>query len=74
MIPARFSQLTWSIAAAALQSWFFAQLMVVFTYTGEKLKSRGNFWSLMFFLLSLGLGIGYFLLAFFSNHLSVVSN
>ncbi|KIW69244.1 hypothetical protein PV04_05131 [Phialophora macrospora] len=59
-------------SAASLQSWFFAQLMVVFTYTGQKLQDRGNFWSLMFFVLSLALGMTYFLLGCFSNHLSVL--
>jgi hypothetical protein len=47
--------------------------MVVFTYTGEKLQERGNFWSLMFFVLSLALGLTYALLGCFSNQLSVVS-
>jgi ATP-binding cassette, subfamily B (MDR/TAP), member 1 len=46
---------------------------VVFTYTGEKMRDRGNFWSLMFFTLSLALALGYFVLGASSNHFSVVS-
>ncbi|EXJ60037.1 hypothetical protein A1O7_04186 [Cladophialophora yegresii CBS 114405] len=59
-------------SAASLQSWFFANVMVVFTYTGQKLEDRGNFWALMFFVLSLALALTYFLLGSFANHLSVL--
>ncbi|EXJ73507.1 uncharacterized protein A1O5_03268 [Cladophialophora psammophila CBS 110553] len=59
-------------SAFSLQSWIFAQLMEVFTFTGQKLKERGDFWSLMFFILALGMAVSYFLLGFFSNHLSVL--
>ncbi|KAJ5531286.1 ABC transporter integral membrane type 1 [Penicillium freii] len=54
-----------------LQSWIFAQLVQVFTLTGERLKSRGDFWALMFFVLSLGISISYLCLRYFSNQFSV---
>ncbi|CAI7615915.1 unnamed protein product [Penicillium viridicatum] len=54
-----------------LQSWIFAQLVQVFTLTGERLKSRGDFWALMFFVLSLGIAISYLCLGYFSNQFSV---
>ncbi|KAJ9644841.1 hypothetical protein H2204_001303 [Knufia peltigerae] len=59
-------------AAYPLQSFIFANLVKVFTYTGNKLKSRGDFWSLIFFILSLGVGVCYFTLGYFSNHMSVL--
>lgn len=59
-------------AAFSLQSYIFAQLIQVFQYTGARLKERGDFWSLMFFVLALGIALCYFTLGYFSNHLSVV--
>lgn len=60
-------------AAYPLQSYIFANLVEVFTFTGDKLKSRGDFWSLIFFILALGVGVCYFTLGYVSNHISVVS-
>lgn len=60
-------------AAFSLQSYIFAHLLEVFQFTGEHLQSQGNFWSLMFFILALGIGVAYFCLGFVANHLSVVS-
>ncbi|OAP58471.1 hypothetical protein AYL99_07561 [Fonsecaea erecta] len=59
-------------SAFSLQSWIFAQLIEVFTFTGQRLKERGDFWSLMFFILALGMAVAYFILGFLSNHLSVL--
>ncbi|OAG39811.1 hypothetical protein AYO21_05876 [Fonsecaea monophora] len=59
-------------SAFSLQSWIFAQLMEVFTFTGQKLKDRGDFWSLMFFILALGMLVAYATLGFFSSHISVL--
>ncbi|KIY02997.1 uncharacterized protein Z520_01463 [Fonsecaea multimorphosa CBS 102226] len=59
-------------SAFSLQSWIFAQLMEVFTFTGQRLKERGDFWSLMFFVLALGMAAAYFILGFLSNHISVL--
>ncbi|GMG36501.1 unnamed protein product [Aspergillus oryzae] len=58
-------------ASFPLQSWIFAQLIQIFTLTGERLKSRGDFWALMFFVLSLGIAISYLCLGYFSNKFSV---
>lgn len=60
-------------SAFSLQSWIFAKLILVFSLTGEALKTQGDFWSLMFFVLALGIAACYFSLGFNSNHLSVVS-
>ncbi|OQV00428.1 hypothetical protein CLAIMM_05922 [Cladophialophora immunda] len=59
-------------SAFSLQSYIFAQLIQVFTFTGHKLKERGDFWSLMFFILALGMAVAYFILGFLSNHVSVL--
>ncbi|KIV81892.1 hypothetical protein PV11_04042 [Exophiala sideris] len=58
-------------SAFSLQSWIFAHLIEVFQYTGARLKERGDFWSLMFFILALCVGIFYFTLGYTSNHVSV---
>jgi len=46
-------------AAFALQSWFFAQLVQTFQYTGQRLIDAANFWSLMFFILALVVATSY---------------
>jgi len=46
-------------AAFALQSWFFAQLVQTFQYTGARLIDAANFWSLMFFILALAVAASY---------------
>ncbi|EXJ89769.1 hypothetical protein A1O3_02836 [Capronia epimyces CBS 606.96] len=58
-------------SAFSLQSWIFARLVAVFQLTGARLKERGDFWSLMFFVLALGVGTCYFSLGYNSNTLSV---
>ena len=58
-------------AAYALQAFMFSHLIVIFQYTGARLVSSGNFWSLMFFILALGVGLCYGCIGFASNSLSV---
>ncbi|KAK5102811.1 hypothetical protein LTS08_003612 [Lithohypha guttulata] len=53
-------------AANAIQSWIFAQLIQVFQYTGQRLVSAANFWSLMFFILALVVGMSYGALMLFA--------
>ena len=48
-------------SAFALQSWFFAQLVQAFTYTGQRLIDAANFWALMFFVLALSIALFYFI-------------
>lgn len=57
----------------ALQSWFFARIIQVFQYTGEKLRSSGNFWALMYFVLALAEAVAYFTLGYSTNTAAVVS-
>lgn len=58
-------------AAYAIQSYLFAQLINVFTFTGSRLASAANFWSLMFFILALAVGACYGALGFFGGLTSI---
>ncbi|CCX14989.1 Similar to Leptomycin B resistance protein pmd1; acc. no. P36619 [Pyronema omphalodes CBS 100304] len=47
------------------QAILFSKIVTVFShYFSEKLRERGNFWALMFFILAIGTLIGYALLAY----------
>ena len=54
----------------SLQAWFFSQLIAVFRFTGHRLVSAGNHWSLMFFILALGMAVSYFFLGYASTAIS----
>ncbi|RMZ91250.1 hypothetical protein DV736_g1479, partial [Chaetothyriales sp. CBS 134916] len=56
--------------AFALQAWFFSKLIEVFRFTGPKLISAGNHWSLMFFILAIEQAIAYFILGYASTAIS----
>ena len=60
--------------AFALQSWYFAKLVQAFQFTGQKLIDAGNFWALMFFILSIAMFLAYFTLGtastFFSTYIA----
>lgn len=47
-------------AAIPLQSWLFAQIVVVFELQGEELRRQSQFWSLMWVVLAIGVGLSYF--------------
>ena len=57
-------------AAFALQSWFFAQLVQTFQYTGQRLIDAANFWALMFFILALATAVSYVVLGTSSGVIS----
>jgi hypothetical protein len=61
-----------SLASNPVQSYFFAQLIQVITYTGEQLQAAVNHWALMFFILALSTGTSYFILGWSSNTISMV--
>lgn len=60
-------------AAFPLQSWLFAKLILVFSYTDQKLVDAANFWSLWFFVLALGIAACYASIGFAANRLGIVS-
>ncbi|ODA82879.1 hypothetical protein RJ55_01388 [Drechmeria coniospora] len=49
-------------AAIPLQAWLFAEIVVVFSFEGQptKMKEESEFWSLMWVVLAVGTGLGYF--------------
>jgi ATP-binding cassette subfamily B (MDR/TAP) protein 1 len=61
------------LAGAPLQAYLFAKLITVFQYTGEQLSIKTAHLALMFFVLAIGVGYGYFALGWSSNKVSVVS-
>ncbi|KAL7927748.1 multidrug resistance-type transporter protein [Trichoderma austrokoningii] len=59
-------------AATPLQAWLFAKLIVVFEFSGEKLLHESRFWSLMWFVLAIGVGISYFGAFFASTRMASI--
>ncbi|KAF2229603.1 lipid A export ATP-binding/permease protein msbA [Viridothelium virens] len=57
-------------AVFATQSFLTSNLITVFQFTGSKLIERGNFWSLMFFVLALFVGLAYGVIGFCTNAVS----
>jgi ATP-binding cassette subfamily B (MDR/TAP) protein 1 len=64
--PARAS---WLIFA---QAYLFANLIQTFTLTGQALVNKGNFWSLMFFVMALGSFVAYYILGWAAHAVSTV--
>jgi Na+/melibiose symporter-like transporter len=60
-------------AVYPLQAYIFANIIQVFTYSGDKFIHEGYFWAGMFGVLSGGVGIAYFVLGWASHTISVVS-
>ncbi|KAI0430056.1 multidrug resistance protein [Xylaria sp. FL1042] len=66
------------IAAAAagsnapLQAWLFAKIIVVFQLINDlpKFTSEANFWSLIWVILGIGIGLSYFVLTLVSTRLA----
>lgn len=58
-------------AVFSTQAYLFSHLIVVFQYVGHKLVSAGNFWSLMFFIMSVAAGIFYAVIGYSTNSLAV---
>ncbi|KAF2668515.1 leptomycin B resistance protein pmd1 [Microthyrium microscopicum] len=58
-------------AAYPIQAWLFGHLVQVFTLTGSELVTRGNFWSLMFFVLALVVLFAYFFMGWAAHLISV---
>lgn len=54
-----------------LQAYIFANLIQVFTYTGPRLVSEGNFYSGMFGVLAAGIGLSYFVLGLATHLISL---
>ncbi|KPM40678.1 Multidrug resistance protein 1A [Neonectria ditissima] len=59
-------------AAVPLQAWLFGKLIVAFQYRGNKLRDEGNFWSLMWLVVAIGIGISYFCVVYISTQMSTM--
>ena len=42
-----------------MQAFLYSKVLSIFELTGSALKSRGNFWSLMWFVLAIVVGLGF---------------
>lgn len=58
-----------------MQAYLFAQIIVVFTYANDlpRFTTEANFWSLMWVVLAIAVGMSYFILYTVSTHLAHVS-
>ncbi|KAH9897536.1 P-loop containing nucleoside triphosphate hydrolase protein [Xylariomycetidae sp. FL2044] len=59
-------------AAVPVQSWLFAKIIVVFTYTQDppRFTREANFWSLMWVILAVCTGLAYFVLGAVATYLA----
>ncbi|KAI1346307.1 multidrug resistance protein [Xylaria sp. FL0043] len=57
---------------APLQAWLFAKIIVVFQLINDlpKFTSEANFWSLIWVILGIGVGLSYFILTLVSTRLA----
>lgn len=58
-------------AAVPLQAWLFAHVVTIFTFSGSRLAAESQFWSLMWVVLAIGIGLGYFG-CFFSTQMEAI--
>lgn len=55
-----------------LQAFIFAKVIEVFTFTGDRLVSKGNFWAGMFGVEAAAVGLAYFVLGYALHYVEVV--
>lgn len=56
-------------------AYLFAHIIVVFNYVADpdKMMSESSFWSLMWVIFAIGVGLSYFFMGWISTHVSYVS-
>ncbi|KAF7552699.1 hypothetical protein G7046_g7326 [Stylonectria norvegica] len=59
-------------AAIPIQAWLFAKVIYAFQFQSDpaELRSKANFWSLMWVVLAIGVGSSYFLVVYVSTQMS----
>lgn len=59
-------------SASPLQAYLFAKIVVIFQYDPQSAQftNEANFWSLMWFVLAISIGISYFICGFVATHLA----
>lgn len=63
----------YGVASQPIQAFLFAQELTLFSYWGDWLQTVANFWSLMFVMLAIFVGITYFALGWASSTIAFVS-
>lgn len=58
-------------AVYPIQAWIFANIIQVFTYTGQRFVDEGYFWAGMFGVEAAGVGVAYFALGFCMHHIAI---
>lgn len=61
-------------AAIPIQAWLFGKVIVAFQYQNDmnKLRDEGDFWSLMWVVLAVGVGVSYFSCVFIATTMSTI--
>ncbi|KAF7549409.1 hypothetical protein G7Z17_g6410 [Cylindrodendrum hubeiense] len=60
-------------AGVPIQAWLFGKVIVSFQFTDpSKMRSEGDFWSLMWVMLAIGVGVSYFSVVFISTRMSTI--
>ncbi|KAM5363133.1 hypothetical protein ACJZ2D_012183 [Fusarium nematophilum] len=60
-------------AAVPIQAWLFGKVIVAFNYQDEdKMRSEANFWSLMWVVLAIGVGVSYFAVVYIATQMSTI--
>lgn len=56
-------------------AYLFAQIIVVFNYVADpdKMRSESSYWSLMWVVFAIGMGLAYFGMGWISTRVSYVS-
>jgi ATP-binding cassette subfamily B (MDR/TAP) protein 1 len=57
-------------ANVAIMAWLFSQIINIFTIPESQLRSEANFWSLMWLVFAIAIGIGYFFLLYVSTNMA----
>lgn len=55
-----------------LQAFIFAKVIEVFTFTGDRLVNKGNFWAGMFGVEAAAVGLAYFVLGYALHYVEVI--
>jgi ATP-binding cassette subfamily B (MDR/TAP) protein 1 len=59
-------------AVYPVQAFIFAKIIAVFTFTGDRLVSEGNFWAGMFGVEAAAVGLAYFVIGYALHYVEVI--
>jgi ATP-binding cassette subfamily B (MDR/TAP) protein 1 len=59
-------------AVYPIQAFIFARIIEVFTFTGDRLVSEGNFWAGMFGVEAAAVGLAYFVIGYALHYVEVI--